>query len=349
MRRSFVAIVLLLAAGSPSAAQDWARKMFDHTSHDFGVVARGQKVEHRFSLQNIYVEDVSIEAVHSTCTCTTPEVKKKRLKTYEKGEIVAVVDTEKFLGRREATFRVVFDEPFPAEVQLHCYVRIRSDVVLHPGMVRFGSVLHGSDAPPKKISISYAGRNDWQILRAGSNNPHLETKLVETGRQLGQVSYDLFVGLKAGAPVGYLRDRVVLVTNDQDTSAAQVIVSVEGTVTSTLSVKPSSLMLGLITAGKEVERTLLVRGSEAFRIVNISGPDEQFRFKLSEEAKTLHVVPVTFSAGDAPGKISGTIRIKTDVPGSEVLEVQFHGQVVAPSEESDSGEVSEGAASQQAP
>ncbi|OHB85023.1 MAG: hypothetical protein A2V98_13360 [Planctomycetes bacterium RBG_16_64_12] len=331
MRRSLITLVLFLAAGSSGWAQDWARAMFDHTSHDFGVVARGQKVEHRFSLENIYLEDVSIEAVHSSCTCTTPEVTRKTLKTYEKGEIVAVVDTRKFLGHRESTFRVVFDEPFPAEVQLHCYVSIRSDVVLQPGAVQFDSVPYGTSVPAKKVSISYAGRDDWQILRTETGNPHIVVSLIETGRQLGQVSYDLLVGLKAGAPVGYLRDRVTLVTNDRDEKATHVVVSVEGVVKPTVSAGPSPLMLGLVGVGKEVERALMVRADKPFRILEVSGPNDQFRFKITDEAKTLHVVPVTFAAGGTPGKVAGTIRIKTDVPGAELLEVIVHAQVVDPS------------------
>jgi len=330
MRRSFITLVLSLAVSPVCLAQDWAREMFDHTSHDFGVVARGQIAEHRFLLENIYVEDVCIRSVHSSCSCVVPEVPNKRLKTHETGEIVASVDTRKFLGRKQATFRVVFDEPFPAEVQLHCYVYIRSDVVLEPGTVQFGSVPSGTGAPAKKVSISYAGRNDWKIVSVESDNPHLELELVETGRQMGQVSYDLFVGLAADAPVGYIRDHVRLVTNDRNQNATHVTVAVEGIVTAAVSVKPSLLMLGLVNPGKKTERTLLVRGEKPFRITDVSGPNEQFQFDFTDEAKTLHVIPITFTAGSSPGKITGKIRIQTDVPGSEVLEVKFDGQVVTP-------------------
>ena len=38
--------------------------MFDHTTHDFGVVARGAKVEHRFVVENNYEEDIHIESVY---------------------------------------------------------------------------------------------------------------------------------------------------------------------------------------------------------------------------------------------------------------------------------------------
>ena len=350
MRRILITLGLLLAAGSPSLAEEeknWATPMFDHTSHDFGMVARGQTVEHRFPLKNIYVEDVLIEAVHSSCSCITARIGQQRLKMHEKGEIIAVVDTKKFLGRKETTFRVnltcrTAEGLLRTEVQLHAYAYIRSDVVLEPGSVRFGSVPHGTGVPPKKVSISYAGQSDWKIVRAESGDPHLDLELVETGRHLGQVgwqvSYDLLVGLKADAPVGYLRDPVMLVTNDRDQNATRVVVFVEGAVTPTLSAKPSPLMLGLINPGQAVERTLMVRGRKAFRITEISGPNDQFQFKVTDEAKTLHVIPITFTAGDVPGTVTGEIRIQTDIPGGETLEVKYHGRIVAPDPEPSSDE-----------
>ncbi|NQT13697.1 MAG: DUF1573 domain-containing protein [Planctomycetes bacterium] len=338
MRRCFITLAWLLAAGSPVFAQDWAADMFDHTTHDFGVVARGQKVEHRFPIENIYVEDVTIESVQSSCSCTEPKVTQKTLKMYDQGAIVAIVDTRNFLARKEATFKVKLKvatkpEPLLMEAQLHCYVYIRSDVVLEPGTIRFDSVPYGVTVPAKKLSITYAGRSDWEILRAESDNPHLNLRLSETGRFSEQgtwrVTYDLFVDLKAGAPVGYIRDHVRLITNDRNENASHVVVVVEGVVTPAVSIRPSSLMLGLINPGRKVERILLVRGRKAFRILDVAGPNDQFQFETVDEAKTLHVIPVTFTAGETPGKVTGKIQIKTDVSGSALLEVEFDGRVVA--------------------
>jgi hypothetical protein len=335
MARTVILLVLLAASACPAPAQQWARKLFDHTSHDLGVVAKGQEVEHRFVLENIYLEPIEIETVTSSCACFLPKIPKGRLETYEKGEIIAVVDTRKFSGRKQTTLRVKLAAVAPdcrmvAEVQLHCYVYIRKDVVVEPGTVSFGSVAHGAGAPAQRVSVSYAGRSDWAIVRAESDNPSLELKLVETGRQAGQVSYDLFVGLKPDAPPGYIRDHVLLATNDERQDAARVVVNVEGQVVPNVSVRPSPLMLGLLKPGQIVERPLIAKGREPFRIVDVTGPGDPFQFKWSDEAKDLHMIGVTYTAGDAPGRITGTIRIVTDVPGSEQLEVNCEGRVLAP-------------------
>ena len=56
-------VVLLGGVSTGHAGEDWARAMFDHTTHDFGVVARGAKVEHRFIIENIYEEDAHVESL----------------------------------------------------------------------------------------------------------------------------------------------------------------------------------------------------------------------------------------------------------------------------------------------
>ena len=84
----------------PTFGQEWATKMFATTSHDFGTVARGQRTEFEFALENLYVEDVHIASVRASCHCTTPEIKTETLKTHQKGAIRAKFNTAAFLGQR---------------------------------------------------------------------------------------------------------------------------------------------------------------------------------------------------------------------------------------------------------
>ena len=104
---------------------------------------------------------------------------------------------------------VKFAPPFAAEVQLHVHTYIRSDVVVQPGAVQFGVVGQGT-AAEQVLAVSYAGRNDWQILRVECANPHIEAAPVETSRTAGTpglVTYNVVVKLKADAPPGYLQDQ----------------------------------------------------------------------------------------------------------------------------------------------
>ena len=160
-RRMAGAVVILLGGVFLGHAQDWARAMFDHTTHDFGVVARGAKVEHRFVVENIYEEDAHIQSVTSSCGCSTPQINRKLLKTWEKAEILVSIDTRGFLGRKDATITVTFDQPFAGKVDLHVHTYIRSDIVVQPGAALFGSVMQGAGAS-QTLAVNYAGRDDWR-------------------------------------------------------------------------------------------------------------------------------------------------------------------------------------------
>ncbi len=332
-RQRLVALTAILAAGlsllSPgsAAAWDWAKEMFDKTTHDFGVVARGAKVEHVFTVENKYEEDAFIASARSTCGCTRAKIEKPSLKTWEKAKIIVSVDTRGFYGRKDATIEVHFDKPFPADVQLHVHTYIRSDVVVQPAAVQFGSVAVGANTQ-QKVSISYAGRNDWKIERVDCDRPYLSGKAVETSRGNGRVNYDLFVTLGQDAPAGYLQDHVFLITNDYNAQSAKVPVAVEGVVTTAMSVRPSPLMLGLVEVGQPVTRQLVVQGRTPFTVTKVSCDNPRFKAKPPEGAKLLHLIPVTFAAEAIPGKHSGTIHIDTDQTGTAGLDVGVHVQVV---------------------
>ena len=311
LRRPLLAVLLILTFGLPVSAQEWARKMFEIHSHDFGSVARGAKTEFKFVLTNIYVEDIHISSARASCGCTSVRIEEPTLKTYEQGAIVAHFNTGSFLGKKGATITVTLDKPFPAQIQLQAKGYIRSDVVLDPGSVQFGSVEQGT-AADRTVGISYAGRSDWKIMGVNSSNPYLSAEITETRRGGGQIAYQLSVHLDEHAPPGYLQDHLTLITNDR--RLTQVPVPIEGKVQSAITVSPASLFMGVVEPGKKVTKQLVVQGKQPFRIISISCDDESFEFDTSanDEPKTLHLIPVTFVAGEDRGKVSRTIRIETD-------------------------------------
>jgi hypothetical protein len=310
-RKPGLAILFTVLVGSSCCGQDWATKMFKVTEHDFGSVARGAKAEYSFVFDNIYMEEVHVASVRSSCGCTTPRVENELLKTYDKGAIVAHFNTDSFLGQRGATLTVTIDQPYYAEVQLQVKGYIRGDVVVEPGSVQIGSVDLGTGAD-RKVSVVYAGQDDWKILNVKSADPHVSAQAVETSRSYGQVSYDLKVHVDKAAPAGYVNDYLMLVTNDA--SSTEVPVLVEGRIMPGITVSPMALFMGVIQPGQKVTKQLVVKGKKPFRVLGIACDDKSFQFDVSKEklAKELHLIPVTFTAGTDAGKVIKTIKIKTD-------------------------------------
>lgn len=324
MARSAIVVVLMLLGGNSAFGQAWAVKMFDETRHDFGTVARGAKTQHSFKFKNLYEEDVHVASVRSSCGCTTPVITKADLKTFEAGEIVAEFNTRTFLGQKNATLTVLFDKPFVAEVQLHVAGLIRGDVVLTPGAIDVGTVEVGT-AAEKRVAVTHAGRGDWQIVDVKAVNPYFQVELFELGRSRTKVSYEVLFRLTSGAPVGYVRDQLLLVTSDPQ--APEIAIEVEGRVASTVSVSPASLFMGVVKPGQKVSKQLVVRSRKPFRITEIKCHDKSFEIQTSSQAKTVHLLPVKFTAGDHEGKITEHIQIATD-QGDSVAEFTAYAQVI---------------------
>lgn len=326
-RLALAGTLLLLMQLTSASAQEWAEKMFQTTEHDFGAVARAAKVEFPFVLKNIYKEDIHIAGVRSSCGCTLPRIGKDTLKTYEQGSIIAAFNTRSFTGQRSARVTVTIDRPAYAEVQLQVRGYIRTDIVLDPEQVVLGTVDQGSRAE-KKVRIEYAGRPDWKILEARPGSRFLDARVREVARGSGRVSYELAVRVREDAPTGYLKDQLMLVTNDL--RATQFPVTVEGLVVSDLAISPSSIMLGILQPGQKVTKQIVIKAKTPFRILDIECADQSFSFKTSEDAQLLHIIPVMFEASDNPGRISERIRLRTDLPDHEVAEITAFGQISSP-------------------
>ena len=305
-----LALLGLACASSTLSAKEWAQKMFKTTKHDFGHVAHGSKTDFVFEITNSYQEDVHIADVTTSCGCTTPTITKNTLKTWEKGAIIATFNTRSFSGQRNATIKVIIDKPFYAEVQLTVSGYIHNDVDFEPGAVSFGDVDQGA-ASQKEITVTYYGRNPWQIKDIRSANDHLEVELGDPMKLADRLVYKMQVRLKDDAPAGYLHDTLSLVTDDKNLPS--VPLSVEGRIIPPLTVSPSSLFVGVLKPGTTVTKQLVVRAKKPFKILAVKCSDAAFQFKTGSESKLVHLVPVTFKAGDKPGEIEQAIEIETDL------------------------------------
>lgn len=309
--KTLIALALAMIATPPTFAEQWAQKMFTTLKHDFGTVARGAKAEFEFVLQNKFKEDIHIASVRSSCGCTTPTITKDTLKTYDKGAIVAKFNTASFLGHRTATITVVIDKPYYAEVQLQVAGFIRSDVVIEPGVVNLGQLEQGTGGEAK-VKVTYAGRENWSLTDVRSVNSHFEVELSDATRGRGQVSYIMTVRLRPNAPVGFINDQLTLVSDDARNQT--IPLQVEGRVMSLLDVSPGSLLIGTLRPGQRITKSLVVKSKQKFKVTEVICENEGFAFKLpGDQAKTLHLIPVTFTAGDQPGQFSAKICIETDL------------------------------------
>ena len=126
-------------------------------SHDFGTIARGAKAEFAFEFTNPYLGDVHIANVRTSCGCATVQVEKDTVKTYEKGAIIAHINSNQFLGNHGGTITLTIDKPVYAQVQLQVKVYVFNDVMLEPSSVALGNIARGNPAKERSACGTPAG------------------------------------------------------------------------------------------------------------------------------------------------------------------------------------------------
>ncbi len=306
----FCAVFLVSSLGNAQEL-DWAQRMFSELEHDFGTVASGSDTRHQIEIKNIYEEQVRILNVGTTCGCTAATPSKKVLETGETAQIEVVMNTVKFKRQKNSNVDVTLSFTDADGISTTRTVRIpisayiRPDIIIEPGTVDFGTVDAGAGAR-RTVRVSYAGRGDWSIQGVDVNSDYLEASIVENERSSGFggdsfVRYDLIVQVKPSAPVGVIRDKINLLTNDA--ANPKVPVLVEARVEPDIVVSPGTLPLGDVAIGAERTYTVIVRGKKPFAIERIECESdlECFKVRLTKAARRTHVLPLTFKSPDTPG------------------------------------------------
>ncbi|MBQ3350102.1 MAG: DUF1573 domain-containing protein [Thermoguttaceae bacterium] len=327
-KKTYLTTLLIAMTLSALANADWASDMFKDTSHNFGMVARGADTRFSFVFTNKYQEDVVIESVQSTCRCTQPSFQKRVIKTWETGQIDIQLDTRNFYGRKDATVTVRFSKPYYAEVQLHSFCFIRTDVYVEPGIVAFGTVQQGQPRMAR-FRVNYAGRTYWQswaIRDIQSESSFYKATLKEVQRDYNYVSYDITLTLKENAPEGYLNDFIDIISNDPNPSNQHCPVPVSGYIIPSVAVKPSPLSFGTIKAGQSLTKTVVLSGQSQFKITEFGTSDDRVSAQISDAQKSVHVIPVTITNNGKGGKVTGTLAFRVSSQ-SNVVNLPFSAEL----------------------
>ncbi len=320
-----VLLVAVLALVSANAqADDWAKKLFSETSHDFRTVGRGTKAEYYFEMKNIYLEEVHIASVRTSCGCTTPIVSKDTLAAHETGAIIAKFNTDTHIGDKAAVLTVVIDRPHYTEVQLTVKGHIRTDVTFTPAEVAFSETAEGMEQE-QSVVIAHTGPVNWEIKDVRSHCGDLSVRLDPPARSAGIVTYKMTVNLKGTMPAGDIRERLTLVTND--TRFPTIEMAVSGRIRPCIEVSPASVGMGDLKPGQKYEKRLLVRADEEFSVAQINCGDTRFSFELPEGKKKLHFIKMTFVADDKPVQVAQKVRVISDLEDGKFAECVVSGSI----------------------
>ncbi len=308
--------------------QQWAQKMFEKLEQDFGVVPSNADLKYRLKITNKYKETVHIAGVASSCSCTAGKPSKDTLASEETAYIDVTMDTRRFRGLKETVVTVTFDQPIPAQVQIPVRAFINPDLLINPGAAEFGQVAKGTDRL-LRLAVGYNGRGISSIQEAVCKNPNIDVKLVEAGRQAVNINYELHVTIKGTAPLGDIRDQVILVTDDPNNRNIPVLV--EAKIEPEFVVTPDLVTFGVLHPGERKTMNIYIRSNkrQPFAIEKIESEKTAgtFETRIPKEAKDLHLLPLTFIAPKEAGPVNEEFTV-TIAGTTETVTFSALGKVV---------------------
>jgi hypothetical protein len=319
--------------GNRAHAQDpqWAHKMFEKLEQDFGVVPSNADLKYRIKIKNIYKETVHISGVGSSCNCTAGKPSKETLASEETAHIDLTMDTRRFRGMKETTVTVSFNQPIFSQVEIRVRAFINPDLIINPGAAEFGGVAKGTDRL-LRLSVAYNGRGISSIKDAVCKNPNVVAKLVEVRRDPfnANINYELHVTIKGTAPLGEIREQVMLVTDDPNNRNIPVLV--EARVEPEFVVNPELVNFGVLAPGERRELKVYIRSTkkQPFAIDKIESEKTAgtFETRIPKESRDLHTLPLTFIAPKEAGPV--TEEFTVTISGSaEPVTFKAYGKVVA--------------------
>lgn len=322
-------ILVMSVSVAPLHAQpvNWAEALLEKREHDFGIVAQGADTQYRLKVVNSLPVPVHMFGIRTICTCVSAKILQETLAPGETGYIEITLDTKKHKHDKSTAIFVQFDRPQFAEIRIPIKAYIRTDVVLTPGKVEFGSLAPGTSLE-RKIGVAFSGlRPDWSITSVINKNKDLDVQVRETGRAGFTCSYEVIAKLKPTAPLGEFRDQVLLVTNDQNNP--QLPLLVEGRIESEFAVSTELVDFGSLTPGDRKTVQVVVRGRKPFLIEKIESETTAgvFEVRLPKEANKVQALPLTVIAPAEPGTLREEFTIS--IAGhSQPISFKAHCKVV---------------------
>lgn len=200
-----------LVSGAPRAVPVAA-------SHDFGEVAPGTRVEHRFEIANRGDQILEIEPAGTSCGCTASLTAADTVVPGQTGSVTVAFDADDRTGPRQAWVRVKTNDPLDPELHLSLHGRVAGDVVVKPDLLflgRLGPGEKGSGTIEVELTSPSVGISS---VRASSDRLQVRAeRLPEPARGL-----KLHVVLPPQGFRGQINDRIVIETSSKSQPEVEI-------------------------------------------------------------------------------------------------------------------------------
>jgi hypothetical protein len=303
-------------ATPPSEPVKTPQLAVDKAVIDAGRVSRGERIRVEFVLENRGEGALEIRAVQPACGCTVASFD-RTVAPGARGKVEAVVDTTAFSGPISKSLTVVSNDPDHPRLLLTVQAEVQAHLLSSPSTVRF---VHTRTLPAETVGVTVFSPDEagLAVTAVESLLPHVTASAREateservaagTGRQ-----WRIEATLDAEAPIGPLRDFLIVRTNHPQQSELQIPLS--GVVRPVLHLTPKAAEFGELSLAGQARRmvlTLINFGAEPIEIRSVATNVEGVaaRAEVVEAGKRWRVV-VELAPTLPKGHVEGELRIET--------------------------------------
>jgi len=325
MFRFRVAMLAGLFLSAPVCAEG-LDGLFSEPNRDFGTVPQGSMLSHPFRLTNNTNTPIKVNHLRVSCGCTVATMPVAEVKPGESTIVTAQMDTRRFVGPKTVQIYVQLEQPAWQEVRLSVTANARTDVTVHPDAIAFCKVPRGSTGT-KAATVSFLGNQGIQITGASCESTFIKPEVRAVKQDFNETVYEVRATVNGGLPVGNWFADVWLTTNQAGMPRVRVPVTVE--VEPLITANPGAVQMGEAAVGKPTEKSIILRSSKPFKILDVKGTDEQLSVKKDNDmgdAKDVHVLTFVYKPS-AAGNLHRTVKVVTDLQNDGVVELPAFAKV----------------------
>ncbi len=325
MLRWFASVVLVSVFLAPIHVN--AAEYFEEKVHDFGNVPRGPVLVHYFKLTNPHKETLTISSLRVSCGCTTASAPVATIAPGKSINILAQMDSSRFIGHKEVTIFVNFSSPVYEEASVVVRAFGRTDFAMNPDTLAFGAISKESQST-SSMMISFYGDANWTLSKPTPESNYILPSLKLVKREGLEVVYKLTAKLHPRLPVGKWYSDVWIETSNPSMPRIRVPLTVE--VQPALVLSQSNIDFGTLSLqtvkDQKIERKVMIRGTKPFQILAIEGASASIQLDKTSGSKAIHVLTIKLK----PSKemdLNDKLTIVTD-SGESSLHLAIHAKVI---------------------
>jgi hypothetical protein len=171
---------------------------FSETRYEFGRVAQGTPIEHRFAFANTGDTPLTIINLHAACDCAAAVEGSREIPAHGTGAVRARLDTDAAYGAVRRTITVYSNDPNQGPIVLVLTGDVQLDVVADPAEIYLGILPPG--APAQRAALLRTGGDATHLGVPQADGPQLAVQLDAPGD--GSSAVALAIAIAADAPLG---------------------------------------------------------------------------------------------------------------------------------------------------